>query len=246
MQRVSPSDDGRPGRPCRHRRAGDTTDRVPPGRHGHHGRHDHRVVRLLHLRQRRRAAVRQAVLQRPGQLGAAGLPGHDRRELLLPPGRCHRHGPAGRPDRPAHRAHLHPHPHGRGDHARRPVADELLDRHLGTRPAHPAALPAGLLGRRGVGRRGHARRRARTRAAGAASWVRSRSWACPPGCCSRWGSSRSSRRRQRPRRSSRGAGGCRSSSRSSWSSSATTSAAGSRRARSSPSCARSRSCPRHR
>ena len=143
---------------------GRLAERTVPPEHlrGELHRHVDRVVRLLHLRHRRGAGVRDPLL--PAVLlrrRHAGRLRHVR-------GRVHRPAAGRRGDRALRRPHraqgdARPDPaaHRRGDGAHRPAADVRGDRRRRPAAARAPAPPAGLRRRRGVGRRGPHRHRAR-------------------------------------------------------------------------------------
>ena len=114
---------------------------------GERDRQRARVLRLLHLRHRRRARVRQGVLPglRPGHRDAAVVR-HLRRRLRRPAGRRVLHGPPRRPLRPQARARADGGDDGRLDVPRRLPADLRRHRDLGAGAAGRAAADAGLLG----------------------------------------------------------------------------------------------------
>ncbi|VBY48638.1 Uncharacterised protein [Burkholderia pseudomallei] len=145
-------------------------------------RHDDRVVRLLHLRDRRRARVRRVVLSvgRPVRQHD-GFVRHVRGRLFRAAARRRRVRPSRRPDRPQEGADDDARDDGRGDRVHRPVAEPCVDRCARAGAARAAADRAGRRGGRRVGRRGADGGRARARGGGARSSLRSRSWAARPG-----------------------------------------------------------------
>ena len=174
-------------------------------------RHGARVVRLLHLRDGRRAGLRRPVLQRQGgfrRRHAGGLR-HLRRRLRRAPARRDPVRQHGRPHRPPRDADRHDAADGHLDRHHRPAADLRDARHLGADPADADARLPGPRRRRRVRRRLDAAGGARAEAASAASTARSRSSACRSAWCSAPPRSCSSAS-CRTTSSTAGAGGCRS------------------------------------
>ncbi len=135
-----------------------------PGGGGQPDRHDHRVVRLLPLRHRCGAGVRQAVLSGEGSAHRplAGLPhlfaglrgAADRRAGVRP---------LRRPDRQEASLDGEPRADGRGQHGDGPFAHLPADRRRRAGAAGGPEIRAGFRRRRRVGRRGADGRRVRRR-----------------------------------------------------------------------------------
>ena len=132
---------------------------------GADGRHGARVVRLLHLRNGRRAGVRRPVL-RPGVgLRHPGGVRDVRRRLRRAAVRRHAVRTSRRSDRPARDADHHHAGDGLVDRRDRPAADLREHRDLGADPARRPARAPGSRRRRRVRRRVDAARRARAEGA---------------------------------------------------------------------------------
>ena len=156
-----------------------------PGHRRQPDRHLAGVVRLLHLRHRRRTGLQQAVLPELRAAGRhpAGL--RDvRRGFRRPPARRRGVRPLRRQARPQERPGGDPAADGHGDVRDRPPADLRHDRRLGTGPAGGAALPAGARPRRRVGRRRPDDAGVRRRPSDAGSTRAGRRSAYRSGCCS--------------------------------------------------------------
>ena len=118
-------------------------------------RHDDRVVRLLHLRDRRRARVRRAVLPVARSVREHdGVVRHLRGRLLRAAVGRPDLRPSRRQDRPQESADDHADDDGRRDRVRRPAAELHEGRPARAGAARAAARGAGHRGRRRVGRRG--------------------------------------------------------------------------------------------
>ncbi len=132
-----------------------TRRRAPQGGHRRHCRHHDRVVRLLHLRHRRRPDLPGAVLPEAGPADRhAGCLRHVFRGLRRPPDRCRHLRPLRRPDRPKGDADRHPAADGRLHLPGRLRARLRLHRRLGRgHPDHPSHA-ARHRGGRGMGRLG--------------------------------------------------------------------------------------------
>ncbi|CAA9280672.1 MAG: Uncharacterized MFS-type transporter, partial [uncultured Actinomycetospora sp.] len=137
----------------------------PQGRVDRRGRLDHRVVRLLHLRHRRRAGLPGLVL--PGREPDGGRPAHLqclRGRVPRPPHRRRRVGPLRRPRRAQEGVPRRAVHDGDRHDANRPPPDLRHHRDRGADHPHGAAVRAGSRGRRPVGRCGAARDRVRAQA----------------------------------------------------------------------------------
>ena len=118
-------------------------------------RHHHRVLRLLHLRHRRRAGVPEAVLPRSQPIPRdRARVRHLRRRVRRPPPRRRRLRPLRRPARPQEDARPLTDDHGRLDRADRRPAHLRHGRGARTGAAGAAAARPGHRRRRRMGRRG--------------------------------------------------------------------------------------------